>query len=92
MIDAPPERNKPLRRRTALLAAIKLHRLVHLDVQPGHELARNLGNRRLMRVFRLLVSAAQADKPLLNLDLLRLVELQLRFVGEILRDRIRAQD
>ena len=68
---------QPLRRRPALLAAVELQRLVDLDVQLGHELAGDLGDGRLMRVFRLLVGAAQADKALGNLDLLRLVKLQI---------------
>ena len=61
---------QPLRRRTALLAAIKLHRLVDLDVQLGHELPRDFGNGRLVRIFRLFIRAAQADEALGDFDLL----------------------
>ncbi len=81
-----------MRRRAALLPAIKLHRLVDLDVQLGHELARDLGNRRLMRIVRLLVGAAQADKALGNFDLFRVVKFQFRLVRKILRDGVRARD
>ena len=73
----PARKKQPLRRRTALLAAVKLQRLVDLNMQLGHELPGNLGNRRLMGILRLFVSPAQADKTLGNLDLLGLVKLQL---------------
>ena len=59
-----------LRRRPALLAAIKLDRLVDLNVQLGHELPRDLGNGRLIRILRLFIRAAQADETLGDLDLL----------------------
>ena len=80
-----------LRSRAALLAAIKLQRLVDLDVQLGHELARDFGNRRLVRIVRLLVGAAEADETFGNFDFLRLVKFQLRLVRKILRDGVRAQ-
>ncbi len=69
-MDAPPDRNRPLRLRTALLPAIKLHRLVDLDVQLGHELPRDFGDGRLVLAFRLLVSAAETDEALGNFFLL----------------------
>ena len=90
-MDAPPREEQPLRRRAALLPAVELHGLVDLDVQPGHELPRDLRDRRLVRVLRLLVRAAQADEALVDLELLRRVELQLGFVGEILGDGVGAQ-
>ena len=54
------------RRRPALLSAIKLHRLVELDVQLGHELPRDFGNGRLVLTFRLLVSTAETDEAFGN--------------------------
>ena len=78
--------------RTALLAAVKLHGLVDLDVQPGHELAGDLGNGRLVRVFRLFVGAAQADEAFLDLELFGHLELQLGFIGEVLGDGVGARD
>src|SRR4029079_15777721 len=77
--------------RTTLLPAIELHRLIHLNMQARHELAGNFGNGRLMRIFGLFVSAAETDKAFFNLGFLRGVELQLRFVGEVLCDGIRAE-
>ena len=82
---------QPLRRGPTLLPAIKLQRLVNLNVQPRHELPRNLRNRGLMLVFRLLVRAAQTHKTLVNFDLVRLIELQLCFIRKILRDGVGAQ-
>ena len=64
MSDAPPERNSRCGAEPPCWPAIKLHRLVDLDVQPRHELPRNLGNGRLMRIFRLFIRAAQADETL----------------------------
>ena len=58
----PTRQEQPLGSRTALLSAVKLHRLIHLNMQPRHELARDLGNRCLMRVFRLFIRAAKAHK------------------------------
>ena len=75
-----------MRRRTALLPAIELHGLVHLDVQPGHELPGDLGDGRLVRVLRFLVGAPEADEPLLDLEFLGGFVLQLGFVGEVLGD------
>src|ERR1043166_2162628 len=37
-------KKQSLRRRAALLSSIKLHRLIHLNVQPRHKLTRYLGN------------------------------------------------
>ncbi|OQC27180.1 MAG: hypothetical protein BWX68_00241 [Verrucomicrobia bacterium ADurb.Bin063] len=87
----PARQKQPLRRRAALLAAVKLHGLVDLDMQPRHKLPGNLGDRRLVRVIRLLIRPAQAHKPLVNLELLRRVKLQLRLIGKILRDGVRPQ-
>ena len=77
-----------IRRRPALLTAVKLDGLVDLNVQPGEHLSGNLGNRRLMGTVRFLVGATQAHEAFGNLDLLGFVELQLGFLGEILRDGI----
>src|ERR1044071_2022408 len=44
-----------------------------------------------MRVFRVFVGAAKADKPFVNFDLLGGVVLQLGFIGEILSDRVCAE-
>src|SRR5579859_7293054 len=53
--------------RTTLLGAVKLHGLIDLDVQPRHELAGNLGNGRLVSVFRLFVSATKAHETFSDL-------------------------
>ena len=70
-------KEQPRRRRAALLAPVKLHGLVDLDVQPRHELPRDLRDRRGVLILRLLVSAAEADETLLDLDLLGLRESEL---------------
>ena len=79
-----------LRRGAALLSAIELDRLVDLNVQPRHHLTRNLGNRRLLRVVRLFVSAAQTDETLLDFQPLRFGKLQFGLGRKILRDRVGA--
>ena len=61
---------QPLRGRAALLTAIKLQRLVDLNVQFRHELPRNFGNGRLVWILRLLVRAPEADETLAHFDLL----------------------
>ena len=63
-----------LRCRTALLAAIKLHGLIDLNMQLGHELPGNLRNCSLMWIFRFLVSSSKADKTFSNLDFFRLIK------------------
>ena len=82
---------QPLRSCAALLSAIKLHGLVDLDVQTRHELPRDLGDRRLMLVLRLFVRATKTHKTLVNLDLIRHVELQLGFIRKVLSDGVRAE-
>src|SRR5207247_809115 len=82
---------EPLGGRAALLATIKLHGLVDLDVQAGHELAGDLGDGRLVRVLRLFVGATQADEALFDLEFFGHVELVLGFTGEVLGDRVGAQ-
>ena len=79
-----------LRRRAALLSAIKLDRLVDLNVQPRHDLARDFRNRRLLWIVRFLVRAAQTDEALFDLQPLRLRELEFGFGGKILCDRVGA--
>jgi hypothetical protein len=61
------------------------------NVQARHELARDLGDGGLMRVFRLLVRAAEADKSLGDFFLLGVRKAQLGFVCKILGDGIRAE-
>jgi hypothetical protein len=84
-------KEQPLRGGPALLAAVKLQGLVDLNVQFGHELAGNFGNGRLIRIFRLLVGAAQTDKALGDLDFLGLGKFQFLLVGKILGDGIGPQ-
>ena len=79
-----------LRRRTTLLPAIELERLVDLNVQARHDLARNLRDRRLLRVVRFLVSATEADKTLLDLEPFGLREFQLGLRRKILSDGVGA--
>ena len=79
-----------LRRRTTLLPAVELKRLVDLNVQARHDLARNLRDRRLLRVVRFLVSATEADKTLLDLEPFGLREFQLGLRRKILSDGISA--
>src|SRR6185503_2805469 len=79
---------QPLGGRTTLLAAIKLNALVDLDVQPGHDLARNFGNSGLVRVVRFFISAAQADKALFNLQFFRFGKGEPSFLGKILGDGV----
>src|SRR5207247_2772049 len=62
-------KEEPLRGRTALLYAVKLHGLIDLDVQAGHELPGDLRDGRLVRVFRLFVSPPQPDGPFLAINL-----------------------
>ena len=80
----------PHRVTSTLLLLPELQRLVQLHVQTGHHLPGNLGERRLVRILRLVIRAAQADQPLLQLDLLRLRKAHLRFRRELLRDRVGA--
>ena len=75
-------------RRSALLPAVKLDGLVNLNVQPRHDLPRDLGDRRLVRVLRLFIRPAQTDKALGDLHLLRVVKAQLGFGRKLLRDRV----
>ena len=84
-------KEKSLRGRAALLATVKLHRLIDLNVQLGHELPRDFGNGRLLRIIRLLIRTAQAHKALGNLDFFCVIKFQLRFGRKILRDDVRAQ-
>src|SRR5678816_332007 len=77
--------------RATLLAPVELHGLIHLDVQASHELARNLGDRGLVRILRFLVCASQTDETLFDFQLFSGVELELRFVGKILSDGIGAE-
>src|SRR6266568_9015967 len=79
-----------LRRRTTLLPAIELKRLVDLNVQARHDLARNLRDGRLLRVVRFLISATEADKTLFYFESFGLGEFQLGFRRKILSDGIGA--
>ena len=79
-----------LRHRAALLAAVELNRLIHLDVQPRHHLPRNLRDQRLIRIIRLLVRAPQTHETRIDLQFFRHRIGQLGLVGKIRRDRIRA--
>ena len=81
---------RPHRVAASLLFLPKLKGLLQLNVQPGHHLPGDLGERRFMRVIRLGIRTTQADKPLLQLDLLRLRKADLRFRRELLRDRVGA--
>ena len=72
------------------MSAIELDRLVDLNVQPRHHLTGNFRNRRLLRVVRLFVSAAQTDETLFDLQPLRFGKLQFGLGRKILRDRVGA--
>ena len=74
----------------SLLLLPILQRLVQLHVQTCHHLTSNLGERRLVWILRLVIRPTQTDKPLLQLDLLRLRKAHLRFRRELLRDRVGA--
>ena len=76
-------------RPASLLAAVKLNRLVDLDVQARHHLPRNLGDGCLVRIVGFFVSAAQAHEPLFNLQPLSFCQRQARFLRKIQSDRVR---
>ena len=63
-----------LRSRSGLLGPVKLHRLVDLHVQAGQDVPGDLGNGGYLRIIRFLVSTAQTDETLGNLELFSLSE------------------
>ena len=87
----PAGKVQPRRRRAALLSAVKLHRLIHLDMQSGHELTRDFRDRRLVLVLRFFVSAPKADEAFIDFYFFGDIEFFLGFVGEVLRDGVGAE-
>src|ERR1700728_5424759 len=62
--------------------------MVDLNMKAGHDLPGDLGDGGRPRVLGFLVGAAEADGALVNLDGLRLWELELGLVGKVLSDGI----
>ena len=83
-------KEQPHRFAAALLFLPELNRLVYLHMHAGHHLTGNFGKGRLVWVIRFGIRAAQTNKTLLQLNLLRLRKTHLGFRGKLLRDGVGA--
>jgi hypothetical protein len=89
-VELPPLRVHPLRLAAGLLRTVKADRARDLGVEARHRVADHLRHAGDVRIFRLGIGAAEADKTVALFPLLGHLERLVEILGDGLRDRAAA--